>query len=67
MIYFVAPLFLSYATYIFFAEQFNPLKTAREVSVRRRARRGRRIALATLPPAYAVAFTMYQISSQSSF
>ena len=63
MIYLVAPLFLSYATYIFFAEQFNPLKTAREVSIRRRARLGRKIALATLPLGYALAFSVHQFTS----
>jgi len=58
MVYLLAPLLLSYLTFVFFAEQLNPLKTAREVSVRRRARLGRKIALIVLPLSFALAFAM---------
>lgn len=48
----VAPAVISYGLFVFFGEHFNPLKKAREVSVRRRIRKGRRIALAALLVGY---------------
>ena len=62
MVYLLAPFLLSYLTFVFVAEQLNPLKTAREVSVRRRARLGRKIALIVLPISLLLGFTMRYFS-----
>ncbi len=49
LLYLVVPVLISYATYVFVAEQFNPFKSEKEVSRRRRIKKGRKFAAAMLP------------------
>lgn len=62
MIYWIAPALVSYLAYVFFAEEFNPLKNRRKARVRRRTRRGQIIALTLLPIGYGLVFAQ-QIAS----
>ena len=63
MLYFAAPIAISYLLFVFIAEQINPLKSFRENGKRRRAKQGRQVALAAIPVGYAVIFTLNFLST----